>query len=238
MVVLGIETATRAGSVALVREGESLAEYLVSHISTHSEWLLKGIDQILSDAGMALSGCDAIAVSIGPGSFTGLRIGVSTAKALAYAIHKPILGISTLEALSYNLLYTPHYICPMIDARKNEVFTALYQWIQGELKVLIPERAIPPLEMIHQLDCSQRTIFPGNGSFLYGKLIQAEFGAQAEFPPPYHNLPRASIVAGLGLSRLTQGQRDSVETLVPKYLRLSDAEISWVKNHGDQTLSH
>ena len=230
--VLGIETATRAGSVSLVNEDEILAEYLVNNVTSHAERLLKGIDQIISDTNTSVEECDAIAVSIGPGSFTGLRIGVSTAKAFAYTLQKPIIGISTLEALSYNLSFvSQHYICPMIDARKKEVFTALYQWIGGKLETIIPEKTVSPFYMISQLDRSQKTIFLGNGSQLYAHMIQTEFGPKALFSPVYHNLPRSSIVASLGLNRFIEKKYDAVETLVPKYLRLSDAEINWVKKH-------
>jgi len=234
LIVLGIETATSAGSVALVSENEVLAEYLLNNMRSHAEQVLRGIDHIIADTGRSLEECEAIAVSIGPGAFTGLRIGVSTAKALAYAIHKPILGISTLEALAWNLPFISDYVCPMLDARKKEVYTALYQWVDRKLKVLIPEQAVSPLTMINHLDRSQKILFLGSGSILYAKMICAEFGEKAEFPPLYHSFPRASIIASLGLNRLVLQQFDNVETLVPTYLRLSDAEINWAKKHDSQ----
>ena len=230
MMVLGIETATMAGSVSLVNEHEILAEYLVNNVTSHAERLLEEIDQILIDTNKSTEECDAVAVSIGPGSFTGLRIGVSTAKAFAYAIQKPIIGVSTLEVLSCNLSFVSHHcICPMIDAKKKEVFTALYKWVDGKLEMIIPEKTVPPLYMIDQLDHSQETIFLGNGSQLYATAIQTKFGHKGIFAPFYHNLPKASIVAGIGLSRFMEKKYDAVETLVPKYLRLSDAEINWTK---------
>ena len=150
MIILGIETATKAGSAALVSEHEIVAEYLLN-IRSYSEQLLKEIDQILVDAGKSVEECEAVAVSLGPGSFTGLRIGVSTAKALAFAIQKPVLGISTLEAMAHNLPFVSGYLCPMLDARKEEVYTALYQWVEGKLMVLISERVVSPASMIHQV---------------------------------------------------------------------------------------
>ncbi|MEW6379366.1 MAG: tRNA (adenosine(37)-N6)-threonylcarbamoyltransferase complex dimerization subunit type 1 TsaB [bacterium] len=236
MIILGIETATRTGSIALVSEDEVLAEYLISGIKSHAEQLLRGIDQVLTDTGRSLAECAGIAVSIGPGSFTGLRIGVSTAKALAFAAGKPIVGVPTLEALAANLPFTSCSICPLLDARKKEVYTALYQWTEGELQVLVPERAVSPLDMINQLDRSRRTIFIGNGSRLYERLIREEFGKEAEFSPQSHNCPRASIVASLGLKRLTLQQSDRAETLVPTYLRPSDAEIHWSHKHNSRNL--
>lgn len=229
MIVLGMETATESGGVALVSENEVLAEYLLNNIRGHAEHVLRGIDQILTDTGRSLEECGAIAVSIGPGSFTGLRIGVSTAKALAWAIQKPIMGISTLQALTCNLPFTSDFICPMLDARRKEVYTALYQRVEGKLILLIQEKAISPLAMIGQLDRSKKTIFVGNGARVYEKMIREEFGKRAEFAPSYHNYPRASTIASLGLERLALQQFDRAETLVPTYLRLSDAEVNLAK---------
>ncbi|MEW5802965.1 MAG: tRNA (adenosine(37)-N6)-threonylcarbamoyltransferase complex dimerization subunit type 1 TsaB [bacterium] len=228
MIIVGIETSTRLGSAALVSENEIVAEYIIN-TKSHSEQVLREIDQILLSAGKSLEECEAVAVSIGPGSFTGLRIGVSTAKALAFAMNRPILGISTLEALAWNLPFPCGLVCPMIDARKSEVYTALYQWSKGKLRVLIPEMAVSPETMIHRLDRSCKTIFVGNGSHLYEEMIRAEFGEKAEFSPWHHNFPRASVVAGLGLHRLALHQVDRIETLVPTYLRPSDAEVNWAK---------
>jgi len=237
MIILGIETATKAGSAALVSESEIVAEYLLV-AKRHIEQILREIDQILIDAGRLLEECDGVAVSIGPGSFTGLRIGVSTAKTLAFAIQKPIFGISTLEAMACNLPFASGYLCPMIDARKGEVYTALYQWVEGTLRAIISERAVSPMTMIHQvamihqLDRSHRIIFMGNGSNLYEGMILSEFGESAEFAPQHHNYPKASVVAGLGLNRLALQQFDRVEALIPTYLRPSDAEVNWAQKHG------
>jgi tRNA threonylcarbamoyladenosine biosynthesis protein TsaB len=233
MIVLGIETATMAGSVAVVKENSLMAELVIDSVKSHSERLLKSIDQVLEASQILVEKCDAVAVSIGPGSFTGLRIGVSTAKAIAFAIQKPIIGISTLEVLSCNLPFACGLICPMLDARKKEVFTALYEWIDKRLKIIASERVLPPAKMINTLDRSQETIFLGNGAQLYREFIRSEFGEKAVFPPIYHNFPRASVVASLGMKRLVQKHTDSVETLVPKYLRLSDAEINWAQKQTD-----
>jgi len=236
MMVLGIETATRAASVALVSEEEILAEYILSGVKSHAEQLLRGIDQILSDTGKSLTECAGIAVSVGPGSFTGLRIGVSTAKALAWAANLPIVGISTLRAMAANIPHAAYPICPVLDARKREVYTALYKWVEGELQAVIPEQVVSAADMIHQLDRSLKIIFIGNGSRLYQGMIQEQFGKQAEFSPQSHDCPRASTVASLGLKRLLAQQFDLVQTLVPTYLRPSDAEINWSQKHGSRSV--
>ncbi len=236
MILIGIETSTMAGSVALVNEQEVLAEYFLNITTSHAERLLKSIDQILSETETPIEKCEAIAVSIGPGSFTSLRLGVTTAKAMAYALKKPIIGISTLEVLAYNIPFSSYYICPMIDAKKGDVFTALYQWInggingtKGELKEVIHEKTIPPLGMIRQLDSFEKIVFLGNGSRVYAGMIQAELGERASFPLFSYHYPLARLVACLGLECLSHQQIDEVKTIVPKYLRLSDAEINRAK---------
>lgn len=238
MIVLGIETATIAGSVALISEDEVLAEYMVNTTEGHAETLLRKIDQIFHDTNRAPQECEAVAVSLGPGSFTGLRIGVCTAKAFAFALQKPVVGVSTLEALASNLAFVSEAICPLIDARKGEVYTALYQWEKEKLAVLIPEQVTSPITIIDQLDSSQKMYFLGSGAQFYRSSIQERFGSKAIFSPPSLRFPRASIVAGIGIARLSQGYFDTVDALIPRYLRLSDAEIHWQQKHGNHSSSN
>lgn len=231
MLVLGIDTSTLAGSVALINEREILAEYLINSTNNHGERLLKGIDLILEETEKTVQECGAIGVSIGPGSFTGVRIGVSTAKTLAYLLQKPIIGLSSLEVLANNLPLASSFICPMLDAKKNEVYTALYQWLDGELKPLIPEGVISPLDMLGQVKGYSPIVFLGNGANAYSGIIQKEYGEEAAFALSCHNVPRASVVAALALKRLIKNQCDSAKDLVPRYLRLPDAEINRAKKH-------
>ena len=227
MLVLGIETATLTGSVALADNNGIIAEHLLNTEDPHSERLLKGIDQILTNAKLSIEACDGIAVSIGPGSFTGLRIGVVTAKTLAYTLQKPLTGVSTLEVLTHNLPLTAGFICPMIDARRKEVYTALYEWKGEKLEVILPEAVISPEKMLDTLACSRKTIFIGNGANLYKLLIQEKRKDKAQFAPEYLNYPKACVVANLGFQRINKKKLDSISFLVPNYLRLSDAEINW-----------
>lgn len=127
MKLLGIETSTRTGSVAIVEGEEIIAEYTLKSKETHTARLMPAIDHILKDTHLTIHQMDAVAVSLGPGSFTGLRIGLATAKGLCLALRKPLVGILTLDALAHNICYSSHIICPLLDARKGEVYAALYR---------------------------------------------------------------------------------------------------------------
>ena len=127
MKILGVDTSTPIGSVGLIDGERFVAEHTLSIVKAHSSRLMPAIDQILKWADLTVQDLDACAVGIGPGSFTGIRIGVGTIKSLCYAVKKPIIGVSTLEAIAYNLRYTDKLICPILDARKDEVYGALFR---------------------------------------------------------------------------------------------------------------
>ena len=226
MYVLGVETATRVGSVAVVSEEGLIGEYTLNVSLSHSERLLPAIDQLLQGMDIPFSDIDALAISLGPGSFTGLRIGVSTIKGLSFASEKPVVGIPTLDALAHNFYGSEIMICPMVDARKKEVFAALYRCNQADgLQKLTADLAIAPDKLLRELD--EEVIFLGYGSCVYRSLIKESLGSRAAFAPPHLNHPRAATVAFLGMEELKKGTIQSIEKLTPIYVRPSEAELKW-----------
>ncbi len=186
MRVLGIDTSTTFGSIGLIEEGRVVAECLLDAPITHSERLLTAIEGILQQSRRAVWEVDGWAVSLGPGSFTGLRIGLSTAKGLAYATGKPILGIPTLDALASQVGPTPYLVCPMLDARKKEVYTALYRYDESDkLCRLSAYQAVKPKALVADMD--EKTIFLGEGARTYRRELQEGMSLRAIFlPAPLH----------------------------------------------------
>ncbi len=223
MRVLGIETSTLQGGVALVDAQRVVCEHTLSVQVTHSERLLPAIDAVLSDAGVTLDSIDGLAISIGPGSFTGLRIGVSTVKGLAYATGLPVVAVPTLEAMAWLLPAALHPICPVLDARKHEVYTALFRHTETGLVRVWEDQAIAPERLCAQIDGP--TLFVGDGVEAYASLWQARLGTQMLQPPHFARAPRPAVIAALGRERLLRGECDDADRLVPRYLRPSEAEV-------------
>jgi len=224
MFVLGVETATWVGSVAVVDEKGLVGECTLNVSVTHTGRLLPTIDQVLKNTAIPFSKIDALAVSIGPGSFTGLRIGVSTIKGLSLAGKKPVVSIPTLDALAQNYSDSELLICPMLDARKKEVFTAFYRRRQsGGLLKLTADMVVPPLKFLENIN--EEVVFVGDGCQLYRPLIEKVLGSKAIFAPLHLNHPRAATVAFLGLEELKEGNIREVNTLTPIYVRPSEAEL-------------
>lgn len=223
MKILALETSTRAGSVALAEDENLLAEYTLNILSTHSERLLTSIDQILKDTKLTLNEIDGFAVSQGPGSFTGIRIGISTVKGLALATGKKIAGVPTLDVLAFNLVHTPQIICPIIDAKKDEVYTALYRGeVTGTLKKLTEDLTLKPKELL--LKIKEPAIFLGDGIERYRKILESA-DIKHFFAPACFNLPRASVLAKLALNKFQKGDILGEDEIMPLYCRLPDAEI-------------
>lgn len=234
MKILSIETATLAGGVALMEEAGLIAEYRLHVEARHSERLLSAIDRLLSDSGTSVADLDAIAVSIGPGSFTGLRVGLSTAKGLAMGGRKPLVTVPTLEAIASLFPYSNALVAPMLDARRQEVYWALFDTREGRPVRLHPEAATSPeamLESIGHLD--QPVLFVGEGAEKYRALLLARGEGRALFPPKALQFPSAAGVAELGLARLKEGETHPPEEATPFYLRASTAEL----NHGAKSNS-
>lgn len=227
MKILSIETATLAGGVALMEEAGLIAEYRLHVEVRHSERLLLAIDRLLTDSGTAVADLDAIAVSIGPGSFTGLRVGLSTAKGLAMGGRKPLVTIPTLEAMAWLFPYSNALIAPMLDARRQEVYWALFDMQEGGPVRLHPDAATSPeamLEAIGRLD--RPVLFVGEGAEKYRELLLTRRPGGTLFPPKALRFPSAAGVAELGLARLKGGEVHPPEVVTPFYLRASTAELN------------
>lgn len=223
MKVLAIETATMAGSVALVDGEELVSEYLLNIEVTHSERLLLAIDCVTRDAKIPIGDVDGFAISLGPGSFTGLRIGTSTIKGLAYATDKPVVGIPTLDALAHNLPLTDYLVCPLLDARKKEVYTALFKRdAENKLEKLTPDLALSPGDLLKMI--REKVVFLGDGAKVYQSLIREELGDLALFSPLNLMLPRAANVARLSLEEFKKNNTLDLHTFTPHYVRRSEAE--------------
>jgi tRNA threonylcarbamoyladenosine biosynthesis protein TsaB len=232
MRILGIETATRTGGAAIVTETGVLAAYTLNVEATHSERLMAAVDRVLSDSGTARGDIDGFAVSIGPGSFTGLRIGVSTAKGLAFTTGKPVAAVPSLRALAWNIPHAVHPVCPLFDARKGEVYAALYRHEAGGLATIMPERVLT----LHELSAEAKgpTIFTGEGSLLFRDEIRSRFGERAYFAPPAATVPSAASVAEIGLGMLRSGGASDPDALTPLYIRRPEAEVAWERRYPSQ----
>jgi len=224
MKVLAIETATMLGGVAILSEEDGLiGELRVNVRIAHAERLMSAIQWLLNASQLSIKDISAFAVSIGPGSFTGLRIGLSTAKGFSYSTGKPLLPVLTLDAFARTLPFCTYLICPMLDARKDEVYTALYKWEDGLCKKIISEMAITPKEFLKEI--KGETVFIGDGALIYKKLIMDTLKDNAVFAPPGKMLPSAGGAAEIAIEMLKNDINIDPLSLTPFYIRKSEAEI-------------
>lgn len=225
MNILAVETSSTIAAVSIINKSTILGEYLINNNKTHSQKLLPLIKTLLENINLSLSSIDLYAVSIGPGSFTGLRIGVTTIKSLAFALNKPVIGISTLDALAYNACLSNKIICPMIDARNDQVYTAFYK-INGNVpKHITDYRGVTITQLIESCkSLNQEMLFLGDGALLHHNILKNELKHNFEIAPNNLNFPKASSVAALALEKASLGFSDDYFNLAPFYLRKSQAE--------------
>lgn len=222
MAILAIETATRQLGVAVVDAQRVLAAHEMLADYPHAVELPNAVTQSLSAARMSLEEIEAIVVDVGPGSFTGLRIGVAFAKALAFPTKKPLIGISSLDVLAANLSFASQLVCSVLDAKQKNVYAASYRMEAGR-PLRQHELFLGPLDRF--LDgITEPAIFLGDGAALYRERI-AQRCAEAQFAAPEHGLPKAATLGRLGCERFLQGQRDDARTLVPLYLYPLDCSV-------------
>jgi tRNA threonylcarbamoyladenosine biosynthesis protein TsaB len=222
MLVLGIDTATAIGSVGLIEGDKVIAEYVLNVVETHSARLMPALDEMMRRASVDVRDLNAIAVTRGPGSFTGVRVGVATAKGLAFALKKPIVGVISLDVLAFGLRFAERLICPMLDARRGEVYAAIYRG--GDRLRRVSDYLCCPVEkVLEQID--EPTLFSGSGTRRYRDVIEGRLGERALFVEPIFDVPRGSAVAMLGLERLRRGEEDEPFGFVPFYIRRSEAEV-------------
>lgn len=225
MKILAIESTGLVASVAVVEDENLLGEYTMNHKKTHSQTLLPMLDELGKMIELDLNSVDAIAVSKGPGSFTGLRIGSATAKGLGLALGKSIIPVPSIDAMAFNLWGTDKQVCPLMDARRQQAYTGLYEFENEHLKTIVPQCAVDISEIIEKVNqTGKETIFLGDGVPVFKEYIAEHVKVPYSFAPAISNRQRAASVAVLGMQLYEQGVAESAAEHKPDYLRLSQAE--------------
>lgn len=237
MKVLAIESSGLTASVAVVEETRTVAEYTVDYKKTHSQTLLPMIDEVVRMTDLDLSEINAIAVSGGPGSFTGLRIGSATAKGLGLALDKPLIHVPTVDGLAYQVYGCRDIICPIMDARRSQVYTGIYTFsasagkkegtreVNPVFQVLRMQMAIAVEDLIRRLNNYNRpVVFLGDGVPVYREMLSAGLKVPYSFAPSYMNRQRAAVVGALGIRYYQAGKYETAMEHQPEYLRQSQAE--------------
>ncbi len=225
MKILGLDSSGIVASVAVVEEETLLAEYTVDYKKTHSQTLLPMLDTIGKMIELDMQTIDAIAVAAGPGSFTGLRIGSATAKGLGLALEKPIVAVPTTEALAYNLFGSRGIVCPLMDARRNQVYTGIYRFRGNEMVTVEGQMAVDIDMVAEKLNAlGEEVIFLGDGVPVFREILKEKIQVPCIFAPAHVNKQRASAVAALGLVYARQGRLENAAEHKPEYLRMSQAE--------------
>lgn len=225
MKLLAIDSSGLTASVAILEDGILLAEYTVNYKKTHSQTLLPMLDTIVSMVELDLKTIDAIAVAEGPGSFTGLRIGSATAKGLGLALDKPLVAVPTLEGLAYNLYGAQGLVCPMMDARRSQVYTGIYRFDRGSLQRIWTQRAVAVEELAEELNrLGDPVILLGDGAAAYREKMADLLQVEYREAPAHMNRQRAASVGALAMEMYARGQIQTAASHRPEYLRLSQAE--------------
>ncbi len=231
MRILALDSSGLVASVAVVEggvlEAQTIAEYTVNYKKTHSQTLLPMLDEVARMTELDLDSIDAIAVAAGPGSFTGLRIGSATAKGLGLALDKPLIHIPTLEGLAYNLCGTDHIVCPIMDARRGQVYTGIYEFDNDRLIVLEDQMAVGIEELgqrLHSYD--RKVVFLGDGVPVFKEALMEQImaGREIAFAPAHLNRQRAAAVGALAIRYYREGKMETAAEHQPDYLRVSQAE--------------
>ena len=225
MKILALDSSGLVASVAILEDDNLIAEYTVNYKKTHSQTLLPMLDEIVRMTDTDLSSVDVIAVAKGPGSFTGLRIGSATVKGLGLALDKPIVGIPTVEGLAMNLYDTDAVICPLMDARRNQVYTGIYKFQNHVLQVVKDQIPLGIEEIIDALNAiGQPVIFLGDGVPVYRDVIEQRMEVAYSFAPAHMNKQRAGAIGTRAFEYYQQGRYTNAAEFEPDYLRLSQAE--------------
>jgi len=237
MKILGLDSSGLVAAVAVAENGVLLGEYAVNYKKTHSQTLLPMMDELRKMLELDMDTLDAIAVASGPGSFTGLRIGSATAKGLGLALDKPIVEVPTLEGLAWNVWGTDRLVCPLMDARRNQVYTGVYEFLaEGEgfgLKTLMRQAPMDVSELTVRLNgLGREVIFLGDGVPVYLEALRERLVIPFRLAPSHLNRQRASSIASLGYVYYSQGRAVSAAEHVPEYLRKSQAEREQEENTG------
>lgn len=217
MKVLAIDSSSLVASVAIVSDQELIAEYTTNYKKTHSQTLMPMLDEIIKTTNIDLNDIDGIAISKGPGSFTGLRIGAATVKGLGLVLDKPIIPVPTVDGLAYNLYNTKGIICPLMDARRNQVYTGLYRWkvnaakatyYDDEFEVVSEQKVVEIVEIAEEINkTGEEVVFLGDGIKVFEEDLRQIIQVPYSFAPSHLSKQRASSVGALGIKYLKRGLR-------------------------------
>lgn len=233
MKLLAIDSSGLVASTAIIQEDDMVAEYTANFKKTHSQTLLPMIDEIVRMTETDLESFDAIAVASGPGSFTGLRIGSATAKGLGLSLQRPLISIPTVDALAFQLFGVSGIICPLMDARRSQVYTGLYTFKKGTFTVLEPQMAISIEEILKKInERGEPVVFLGDGVAVYRDIIESGCKTEYCFAPPHANKQRAAAAGALAKQYLLEGKIETAEEHRPEYLRMSQAERERMEKQG------
>jgi tRNA threonylcarbamoyladenosine biosynthesis protein TsaB len=226
MKILAIETSTMLGGVAVMDDEKGLISESRSTVKAgHSGRLMPEIDGVLKRVSLTLSDIDALAVTTGPGSFTGLRVGLSTVKGLSYSTGIPVVAVPTLEAFAWNFPNCAHPVCPMLDARKKEVYAGIFDTSANAIARIMEEASIKPVELASRLQEYEKVMLIGEGAVLYKDVFIDKLGDRALFAPGHLMAPSPAAAAELALGKALKGEFTDPETLSPFYIRKSEAEL-------------
>lgn len=236
MRILAIDSSGQTATVAVWEDNLILAEFSLLAKQTHSQTLLPMLEEVREKMDLKLETIDAIAVTGGPGSFTGLRIGAAMVKGLGFALEKPIIPVPTMEGMAYNLYGTDKVVCPLLDARRNQVYTGLYEFVKKaekeeyEIAIIKDQCAVSIEEILENCNALEREVmFLGDGVPVFQETIREKCGVPYSFAPAHMNRQRAACVAALAAKYYERGKMRAAVEYVPEYLRLSQAERERLK---------
>ena len=232
MKILGIDTSAKFCNLSLIEDEDIIVEHAINDSrKKHSSILVPTIKDLLKTIDLKIEEINGIAVSIGPGSFTGLRIGLCVAKGLCYARSLPLLGIPTLDAMAFPLKEIPYLICPVLESKKDEIYDVVFRGGES-LQRIMDYKCEDIQSLLARLSpLKEKKIFLGDGIKKYRDIIKEKIGKDALFIDSQLNLPVATSIAFLGLNKIKKGEEDDISTLSPFYLRKSEAEIIWEKKY-------
>lgn len=231
MIILNIDSSTPVAGIAVSDGKRLLGEIMLNTKNTHSEKLMPLIQQLLQELELSIQNIDVVAVMQGPGSFTGLRIGMATAKGLVQGAGKQLIAIPTLDCLAYNVVHYPGIICPVMNAQKQQVYTAIYRGIPG-LQRISDYQAIAAEQLAQQLQILEEDVwFVGDGVEVFSETFANVLGSQCHFADGHQILPRAGTLAMLAAQKAAAGQFDDLFQTGLIYIRKSEAEVQWETKH-------
>jgi len=230
-VILALETATTVASIAIIDKDKVLGEIFLNTRKNHSEVLMPMVDKLLKFINREITDMEAFAVAIGPGSFTGLRIGLATAKGMAQALKKPVIGVPTLDGLARNLIDVNGLICPILDARKNEVYTAVYSCHEHVCERITDYMALSPQQLGERFaQFGEEITILGDAVLPFGQLL-INGKSSISIASQANCFPRAAQIGAIAQERLERGESNDLFELAPLYIRRSEAEIRWEEKH-------